>query len=472
MKAKVLIGSCVAISLATSGCINLKDAPNARDESKVPVLDTWAKLAQQDKGMIQDNWVASFNDPALDGLVREALQNNPDIQFAAGRRDQAVAIAKRVGADLWPTVDGQGGMSWGAGTQGDHHFLQGVASWEIDLWGRVRYLTRAAEADVRTTQSQLEFARQSIAAQVAETYYLAVSDHLRLLNAQYQLTLQTEIDRIEQTKLQQGQTDKFTSELSKSDLSRFKADVETYKASEESALRALEVLLGRFPSAEVRSAQALPEFNTPVPAGLPSTLLTRRPDVMAAQEQVASAFFRKESAKANLFPRLALTATGGWASNELDGLLSTGTLGSNAGASISQPLFDAGARFADIEAAKAVQKQTLAQYISTTLRAFQEVQDGLANLTYYGEQMRQLKSSNASMEVALPLAETKYRSGDISLLNLKQVQTQAYQTKDAFIFSQFALIQQRIQLHRALGGSIITPPPTTQPASTQPVAAR
>ncbi len=130
-----------------------------------------------------------------------------------------------------------------------------------------------------------------------------------------------------------------------------------------------------------------------------------------------------------------------------------------------------GARFANIEAAKAVQKQAIAQYGSVVLSAFREVQDGLANINYYRSQTQQLQLSDQGMQTALPLAETKYRSGDLSLLNLKQVQTQAYQTRDALVVSEFSLLQQRIQLHRALGGSIVAAPaPATQP-STRPAAA-
>ncbi len=472
MKRKVLIASCVAL-LAGGGCINLKDAPSARKESKVPVLQTWAKQAQQDGGKVQDNWVQSFNDPTLDSLVREALNNNYDLQVAAGRRDQAIAIAKRVGADLWPSADAQGGVSWGAGTQTDHHVLSGVVNWELDLWGRVRYLTKSAEANVRAAQADLEFARQSIAAQVAEAYYLAVANRLRLDNSRAFLTMQEEIDRIQQAKLRQGQADKFESELSKSDLARFRADVQNYMAAEEQTLRSLEVLLGRFPAAEVRGAADLPQIDTPIPAGIPANLLSRRPDIRSAQEAVTSAFFGTESVRAELLPRIALTAQGGWASDAFNGMLNQNNLGSSIGANLAQPLFDAGARFANIEAAKAVQMQAIAQYGTVALNAFREVQDGLANINYYREQAAQLRLSDVSAQVALPLAETKYRSGDLTLLNLKQVQTQTYQTRDAMIVSEYSVLQQRIQLHRALGGSIIALP-TTQPAAqptTQPVAA-
>lgn len=467
-KANPLIWSCVGLALVSSGCINLNDAPSARKESKVPVLQTWAQQAQADQGQVQDNWVQSFNDPVLDSLVREALKNNYDIQVAAGRRDQAIAIAKRFGADLWPTVDANASALGRFGTpNGDRYALAGVVNWELDLWGRVRYLTRSAEANVRSAQADLEFARQSIAAQVAEAYYLAVTNRLRLENSQQFLTMEVEIDRIEQAKLRQGQADKFTSELSKSDLARFRADVQTYMAAEESSLRALEVLLGRFPAAEVKGAAELPTNDAPIPADIPASLLGRRPDIISAQNAVEAAFFQTESTRADLLPRFALTAQGGWASDSLGSLLNENSLGSSLGANLTQPLFDAGARFANIEAAKAVQKQAIARYGSVVLNAFREVQEGLANINYYRSQTDQLRLSDQSVHTALPLAETKYRSGDLPLLGLKQVQTQAYQTRDVLVLSEFSLIQQRIQLHRALGGSIVAPPatqPATQPA--------
>ena len=469
MKSSALIWSCVSLALVSSGCINLKDAPSARKEAKVPVLQTWAQQAQADQGQVQDNWVQSFNDPVLDTLVREALKNNYDLQLAAARRDEAIAFARRVGADFWPTADAQGGASWGAGTQRDSHALRGVVNWELDLWGRVRYLSRSAEANLRAAQADLEFARQSIAAQVAEAYYLAVANRLRLENSQAFLTMEEEIDRIEQAKLRQGQTDKFTSELSRSDLARFRADVQNYMAAQESSLRSLEVLLGRFPAAEVKGAAELPVIDAPIPAGIPASLLARRPDIRSAQEIVETAFYRTESVRTELLPRIALTAQGGWASDSLGSLLNENSLGSSMGANLTQPLFDAGARFANIDVAKAQQQQAIANYGTVALRAFREVQEGLANINYYGSQTYQLRLSDESVQTALPLAEKKYRSGDLTLLNLKQVQTQAYQTRDAFVVSEYALLQQRIQLHRALGGSIVAPP-ATQPA-TGPAAA-
>jgi outer membrane protein TolC len=241
-------------------------------------------------------------------------------------------------------------------------------------------------------------------------------------------------------------------------------------------LRALEVLLGRFPSAEVNGAQTLPPPPGVVPAGLPTDLLERRPDIIAAEHLVASAFYQTESARMNLLPRIALTADGGYASTQLEQLLDQHSAVFSVGGSLLQPLFDAGARFADIEAAKAVQRQALAQYAGAALRAFQEVQDGLANEVYFREKNVQLQLSAGSMDAAYPVADTRYLAGEITLLNLKQVQTQAYDTKDAAIAAQFGQIQQRIRLYQALGGSIIAdspapapnivvPPPTTRPAS-------
>lgn len=456
--------------LSLGGCLNLKQAPDVRTTSKVPVLETWAKLTAENGGAVGDNWVASFQDPALDALVVEALANNQDILAAAARRDQAIALAKRSGSALWPTVDGSFGVLGGAGNASNSAFLRGLANWELDLWGRIRYLTSAAEADVDLAQADLEFARQSIAAQVAETYYLTVANRLRLQNAQAQVAIQTEIDRIQQAKLKEGQAGRFESELSTSDLARFKADVEERQAAFEEALRALEVLLGRYPAAEVQAAAALPEVSGVVPAGLPAQLLERRPDIMAAKHALASAFYRTESARANLLPRIALTADGGYASENLSGLLNRHMTYFSGGAVLAQPLFDAGARFADIEALKAVQREALAQYVAVALDAFREVQNALSNEIYFRAQSDLLDRSAASIEIALPLARQRYDAGEISLLNFKQVQTQAYQTRDLAISAQLGQLQQRIELHRALGGSIIQSSdavPGTQP-STRP----
>jgi len=479
MKRYAMAAVCVALSAATSGgCLFLKQAPRAQTEAKVPVLDTWAKLNAENAGAVRDNWVETFNDATLTALVKEALENNRDIQAAAARRDQAIALAKRAGAAFWPTLDLSAGAVDGGGLAADSAFLTGLANWEIDLWGRVRYLTRSARADAGAAEADLEFVKQSIAAQVAQTYYLAIANRLRLENTQVQLKIQEEIDRIQQVKTKEGQAFKYEAELSKADLAKFRADLEDRQASLDESLRALEVLLGRYPSAEMETATALPASPGPVPAGLPSELLERRPDIIAAEQALASAFYQTESTKTNLLPRLALTGEGGYASEYLNGLLNRHRALWSGGIALAQPLFDAGARFADIEAARAVQRETIAQYGSIVLNAFREVQNALANEVYFRNLSTQLQLSSASMDVALPLSQTLYKAGDqrMTLLNFKQVQTQAYQTKDAAISAQYSLIQQRIELHRALGGSILLPAagvPATQPAggpATQPAA--
>lgn len=464
MKQRAIVAICVGVlSLASGGCLNLKKAPEVTTASKVPVLQTWAKLNAQNGGQVRDNWVTTFNDPTLDGLVRESLANNQNILAAAARRDRSLAFARRAGTALWPTLDFAFGGTAGAGKASGDTFFLGLANWELDLWGRVRYLNYASEQEFFLAQADLEFARQSIAAQVAQTYYLTVANRLRLQNSQSQLKIQEDIDRIQQTKLKEGQAGKFESELSKSDLARFRADVQDRQSAFEESLRALEVLLGRYPAADVKAAEALPALPGEVPAGLPAQLLERRPDVLAAKYAVASAFYRTESANANLFPRISLTGQGGFVHTDLNGLLNRNLATGSFGGQLVQPLFDAGARFADIEAAKASQKEALASYVNTALNAFREVQNGLANEVYFRERSAQLQSSSASMDVAQPLARQRYDAGEISLLDFKQVQTQAYQTKDQAIQAQYATIQQRIDLHRSLGGSMV-PAPTPAPA--------
>jgi NodT family efflux transporter outer membrane factor (OMF) lipoprotein len=461
------------------GCIHLKKAPDARNESQVPVLQTWAKLDQQNGGAVQDNWVSTFDDSVLDALIAEALEHNRDIQAAAARHDQAIALAKRAGADFWPSVNLLAGGSVGSNGRGQGSSnvnISAAASWELDLWGRVRYLTHAAVADAQAAEADLEFARQSIAAQTAETYYLAIANRLHLANSLSQSKIQEEIDRIQQAKLKEGQVGVFESQLSKSDLARFRADVQDRQSKYEEALRALEVLLGRFPAAEINAADRLPDLPGAVPAGLPSELLERRPDIISAERAVASAFFQTQSARMNLLPRIALTGNGGLASTNLYDLFEGRNAFFNVGGNLFQPLFDAGARFADIEALKALQRQTLATYAQSALNAFLDVQNGLANEAYFRERLAQARQASASMDVVLPIAQQQYNAGTLSLLNFKQVQTQAYDTKDDYIDAAFGQVQQRIRLHQALGGGINTGPrpattrPATQPATMPGIA--
>lgn len=475
MKRLAIIAACAGVTtVLSSGCIHLDRPGKAQTESGVPVLQTYARLNAENAGTVRDNWVESFSDPVLNALVIESLKANYDLRAAAARHAQAVAFAKRAGANFWPNANlkaggDAGGRSTGKST-GDVHLI-GVVNWEVDIWGRIRYLTESAHADALAAEADYEFARQSIAAEVAETYYLAVANRLRLLNSQNLLKIQDEIDRIVQAKVREGQTTQLESNLSKADLAAFKADVEDRRAAYEEALRALEVLLGRYPSADVAGAPELPPVPGTVPAGLPAQLLERRPDIIAAEQNLASAFYFTKARRLELLPRIVLTGDGGYESTQLKNLFDHHSAFFSLGGNLIQPLFDAGARFANIEGAKAAQEEAVARYASTVLRAFEEVQNGLANEIYFRERAAQLAASASNMDNALPLADTRYKAGEINLLNFKQVQTQAYDTKDQAIAAHFAQIQQRIRLYRALGGSMVSdnariaPIPTTLPTT-------
>lgn len=461
MKAHRAVGLTLCLALAATampGCLNLEKPHPAVTEAKVPLLKTWAKLTAENGPVPKDNWVATFEDPVLQSLVIEALVNNRDIRIAAAARDQALAQAQVAAAPLWPNLglNGDGIKTFrNAGNNGTLAGLNlGCSNWELDLWGRIRYLTEAAEADVQVAQAQLEFMRQSIASQVAQTYCQAIANKLHLRNSQAMIVMQEEINRIHQAKLKEGQLGKLDWELSNSTLASFYADAQNRQSAYEGSLRALEILLGRYPASDVAAADAMPRYPQGIPAGLPSELLERRPDIIAAERTVAAAFYNTQSARANLLPKIALTANAGYVSTSLKHLLDGQSSVFHVGGSLFQPLFDGGQRLAEIESAKAVQRQALDQYAQTALSAFKDVQNGLANEAYFREQEAQFAKANSSMEVALPLSDKQYKAGTLSLLNFQQVQTQAYQAKDNYINAQFSRIQQRIQLHQALGGSI------------------
>ena len=265
-------GSCLGLCLvlaatATPGCLNLEKPHPAVTEAKVPLLKTWAKLTAEDGGMPKDNWIATFDDATLQALVIEALVNNRDVRVAAAFRDQSIALAQKAGAPLWPTLDlnAEGLKTFhNAGNNSTAMLLNlSCISWEVDVWGRVRYLTDAAEADVQVAQADLEFMRQSIASQVAQTYCQAIANKQHLANSQAMVVMQEEINRIHQAKLKEGQLGKMDWELSNSDLASFRADAQNRQSAYESSLRALEVLLGRYPPP--RSPRRPPSPSSPRP---------------------------------------------------------------------------------------------------------------------------------------------------------------------------------------------------------------
>jgi NodT family efflux transporter outer membrane factor (OMF) lipoprotein len=405
-------------------------------------------------GAVSDRWLASFNDPQLDALVREALANNPDLQVAAARVEQAASFVKVAGATLYPQVNA---LARGGGTlSGDSSGLEGAgifANWEIDLWGRVRAGRAAAQGQYGSAELDAEYARQSLAALVAKSWFLATESRMQKAIAEEMTGASERQLGLTQDRLRVGRGDEYDVALARANLATFRDSVRSLDLAYRQALRALEALAGRYPAAALSVPAQLAALPGPVPVGMPSELLERRPDVIAAERRIAAAFYRVEEAKAARLPRISLTAAVTSISSDLFVLKERDNPVWSAGASLAQPLFLGGQLQAQVEIRTAEQKQALAEYGRVGARAFGEVESALSTGFALEEREAILKQLVADNARALELANVRYRVGTGDLRAVSQQSLALHAARTALLRVQAERLVQRVNLHVALGGS-------------------
>ena len=405
-------------------------------------------------GAVQPAWLGTFNDPQLDALVQEALANNPDLQVAAARVEQAAGFVRVAGAQLYPQVSA---LARGGGKlSGDSSGLEGAgvfANWELDLWGRVRAGRAAARGQYDSSALDIEYARQSLAALVAKSWFLAVEARLQKAIAEEMAGASERQLGMTQDRLRVGRGDEYDVVLARANLATFRDSARSLDLAHQQALRALETLAGRYPAAALRVPAQLASLPGPLPAGMPSELLERRPDVVAAERRVAAAFYRVEEAKAARLPRISLTAAVTSISSELFVLQERDNPVWSAGASLTAPLFLGGQLQAQVEIRTAEQKQAIAEYGRIGARAFGEVENALATAFALDEREAILTQAVADNARALELANIRFRVGVGDQRAVQQQSLALHAARTALLRVQAERLVQRVNLHLALGGS-------------------
>jgi multidrug efflux system outer membrane protein len=446
----------VLIAAALAGCA-LKAPPERAELAKqalpnVHVPPAWTAQSGV-VGTIADKWLAGFNDPQLDALVQEALANNPDLQLAAARVEQAAAFVKVAGATLKPQVNA---LARGGGAlSGDSSGLEGAgifANWEIDLWGRVRAGREAARDQYSSAALDAEYARQSLAAMVAKSWFLATEARLQKAIAEEMAGASERQLNLVQDRLRVGRGDEYELALARANLATFLDSVRSLDLAYQQAVRALEALAGRYPAAVLGVPAQLASLPGPIPVGMPSELLERRPDVVAAERRVASAFYRVEEAKAARLPRISLTAAVTSISSDLFVLKDRDNPVWSAGASLTAPLYTGGALTGQIEVRTAEQKQAIADYGRVGARAFGEVENALSTAFALDEREAILSQSVIHNSRALELANVRYRVGAGDLRAVQQQALALHAARTALLRVQAERLVQRVNLHLALGG--------------------
>jgi len=443
--------------LALAGCA-LKNLPPQEETAKqaMPNLTAppqWVAPGPV-PGPVADNWLASFSEPRLDALVQEAIAYNADLRIAAAHVDAAVAYLAAAKSPAWPQVNlvARGGGKMG----GDSTGLQGVglfATWELDLWGRVRADVRATEMQYESAQLDAEYARQSIAALVAKGWILAIEARLQKAQAVDSLKAAEQLASLAQDRFRVGIGDEFELSLARANVEAFRDTVQNLDLAYDNALRALEALLGRYPAAAVAVAESLPPWPGDIPAGLPSELLERRPDVVAAERRIAAAFYRTEEAKAARLPRITLIANYTSISSELFVIKNRDNPLFSAGAGLVQPLFLGGLLQAQVDVRTAEQQAAIAEYGKIGARVFGEVEGALSAGFTATQREEILARAVRENERALELANIRFRVGSIDLRGVQQQQLSLYAARVALLRTQAERLVQRVNLHLALGGS-------------------
>ena len=411
------------------------------------------QVDEVDSGEVDDGWIATFGDTRLDALVDESVANNLNLRVAASQVDRAAGLARLAGASLKPMVGLGGG---GGKTVSDMDLLSGTSynaaltmSWEVDVWGKLRQRAAAGEAALAATTADFAFARQSIAATTAKTWFLATEIEQQLRLAEESVDIFSEVLEIVTTKERVGQVTMQDVYLTGADLASAQESVQQATAARDSILRGLEVLLGRYPAADIETAAEQLPLPPAIPVGVPSDLISRRPDLQAAEARVRAAFFLTEEARLAKLPSFDLSVSAGYTSlADFIGNLSAG---------IVAPLYTGGALEGQLEIATADQMAAIAVYGQAVLTAFLEVENALANERIFTRRLALLEEVVGDNQRAYQLAVKQYEVGRIEVLNVLQIQARVLAARSALIRIQNERLATRIDLHLALGGSFEFP---------------
>lgn len=410
-------------------------------------------------------WLADFNSPALRQLVDRTITANPDLKAASARVTQAQAETVQVGAALLPSISGNYSASRQQ-TPADQRFsglnfinnrfrLPLNVSWEVDLWGRVADERGAAKARRFAAEEDFHAARLSMAAGTVRTAVtLAEAQSLLALAEKNVSTRRVQLGILEKQMERGLEPDRAALDVSlgRADLARAEATVQQRRSAVDQSRRTLEVLMGGYPAGVEKGLASLPNLSRQIPAGLPSELMLRRPDLRAAERRLESALKLESSAKKAFLPSIRLTGDYGRTSADIDDLMEPETAMWSIASSITQSVFQGGRIIASVKLARARYEEQLQAYTSSLLTAFREVETALAADAFLRDQAAALGKSADEAERAESLALGQYEKGLTDVLTLLDASQRAFDARSALITVQAQRLRNRADLHLALGG--------------------
>ena len=454
---------CVALSAAMlAACGSLTPR---YERPAAPVAAAFADAASAAAGVTPPadaiEWQSYFGDERLKRLITLALANNRDLRVAVLAIEQARAQFDIRRADVWPTVSvGASGSRQPntnrsvGGTTSLYSAGFAVTSYELDLFGRVRSLSQAALAQLLATEEARKTVQIGLIAAVANTYLGLLADDELLAVTGQTLATREESMKLTQLKFDNGASSELELRLAESLLEGARvalAQLTRQRALDENALV---LLLGQPLPSDLPAGLSVtsPLLMPDLPAGVPSEVLARRPDVRAAEQQLIAANANIGAARAAFFPRITLTGSVGTASSELSGLFKSGSFAWTFAPQALLTVFDAGRSRANLEVAKVNRDIAVAQYERAIQTAFREVSDSLAGRATLGEQVRAQLAQARAEETRLRLADLRYRNGAASVLDVLDAQRSLFAAQQAAVQVQALQVQNLVTLYKVLGG--------------------
>jgi outer membrane protein, multidrug efflux system len=455
----------IALSVASCGLVPV--APKYQR----PNLDL-PKPAQSESPVIIDwlSWWKSFKDPVLDALLLEAASQSQDLIIASARIDEARATLNQNQVNFFPTVDFNSGLTQRRSSENAASFRPGVplnstdlqfgltAGYEIDFWGKYARADEAARARLLSQSASRGTVLVALYANVAQTYF-----NLRAVDAQVALAEKTLATRVENLRLQQrrfvgGVVGELDVRQAQSEAASIEVSLRIAKQNQSNLASAMALLLGRQPG-EIRNptiargADLAALYDQPtIPAALPSDLLNRRPDIVAAEQLLIASNADIALARTAYYPRLSLTAGIGQQSKDLGNLLNPASIFWNMIGNLAQPIFRAGAVDATVAAANAREKQAVAIYTQAVQSAFKDAHDAFNNIDANRDLVGVTQKRIEALRGALRLSDIRYKGGYSNYLEVLSAQRDLAQAEIALIDIQRSQLNAVVSLYKATGG--------------------
>ena len=462
-----------ASALLAAGCTLGPDY----QRPELPKPEAWREIPQAEaESLANAGWWEVFEDPRLAELVKIALAENKDLKIAVERVEEARARYGFAKADLWPKLDGNASAGRYQLAAGDDDFsrfaVSADVSWELDFFGRIRRTTEAQKALFLGSEEARRSAVMTLVADVARAYFELRDLDRRLEVSRRTIESRREYVQLARDRFEGGITPEIDFRQAEAELKRVEAiafDFERLIAAKENEIS---VLVGRNPG-EVLRGRTIDEQKRPgaVPAGLPSELLDRRPDVRVAEQSLAAATANIGAAKALLFPRIALTGSFGAASPDIDTLFDAPSKAWSLAGALLQPLFHFGQNKRRVEVTESQQRQALYAYEKTVLEAFRETEDALVSYRKTGEQRTAQTERVIAERKVLELAELRYRGGVAAYLEVLDAQRSLFNAELDEAQTIGSNLVSLVRLYKALGGGWSEPAPPPAPAAEPPAPA-